>query len=1472
MQAKRKRNTDDRPWIVTISFNLHPMRSVDSLKQGLADLHTVLSGGGGFSADPIVLHSASSASKAVDDLIARATARPRGRGGSPPRSSREAAEKLEELLSWADAEGGTKMNAALASSIIDGVASRLASEHYQHLQQFTSTAKGALYESRPAVAAAEPQTKQRQPRRRAGGDVSQKSSGEPRAPPTAAESRRALLASRGTIRGPRAEGVRHFMTGTPFFDIAAQLEIEVSGLRKRRSDSEARNSRARYSAECRKRTAERCMDRQGKQLMRALLMRWKKKVWVERHRSKVWSSFFNTSGPTRGKIVTEWRALAIERRVAKAEVFASRTRHHAEQLRAQMDDAKEELAEEDELMATLAKEKKQLEARLLVAQRKAEAQEVEATIEVAQSTARALLHAGTYILTSAEALLADVESTVDARKLAAVFWIEREADAAAEAELEEDRQISIRSKEVKKTVLAVLAEEAREDKVFEKEHQAELKRATKSARLNAAKERNFRLAEAAAAKAAEAGSSSEADTASSPHAEVPSLETFENEAIEDAMTLVKMQHVGSKKKREKRRREKAEGVLVEAMVQSATTELSILARAEERDACVSDADERIALREIHELSADDVVLRWVAHALRRTIFRGFRVRRTCCNLRDDLRDGCIYVMMMKHIIWQYAGTHCIPGEEKMTQQLAEAVELDVAKRTKAGELSRTTDPVKKRRMSLTLLKQQAVMHAPPSRIAARKRKARARPAMGSWDPTGGDAADTAKAVEAEKKKAEAVAAKKVEHASTFAHVASFDNYEVTKIDHEMNPKVRLDFVMDVASCLRPSAAAFCTAEHVMAAASSFPNAALMTRLMLTHHGLEMRGRSEVVAARARLTKAALGWQQVAARLVELAEFNTWGVDTGGTGSSTKEDRAKTERLRIRRLSLDALKGAKVKGAAWAEPKSNSKLWLASNSEAVFAQTLERTKRAARSLTRATNDVVALLPMAAKGRAHWRGVELKLNQFLWQVFDVRVRQCEEAPPGTEIDPLEDHAEWRCMDRRFEKKFKQFTTVNIDRLRELLDEARLRDVVEPAKRAALVEAKPRVLSDAEIAALVSGNHHALPVNQYELANTHEALESSLRKNFFLLSSVFEHYAAGADDGQQASTGGGSGSPRNGASSPTGGRSASPPRGGGDAGESEDVGSAMKIGAGEFFVFIRDCRMLSGAAAENTTKYGGVDGVAVALEKEECDAVFNRAMLGEIADAQAHHAASLASFESGAANSSSQSKQQLSAEVKKKKEEKGVGALDEADDEAAGEEGGGDSGEGEKDGDENKEEEEEEEEDEEIARHLAGDEEADEEDIVTEREVDPPAFVEALIHVALRKLLGPQVPHVERLDELIAGWIEPNALQANLDTFRAEVALDAVQRVLLENDASLKFFFKSHCQIEAVAAGMPMEEPSMVKKGWLKALAELKLVTRKSDVPNNLPEERAKNIFSACQMEEENEFSTATGGGDDAMIFME
>ena len=1033
------------------------------LKVGLENLATAESGQA-LLADASVLTSASATATRVDALVRQATRRPPrvGRAMTPAPndfsglSQAQADAAVESLLQWSagqvDAGSVGKVHSALAASVLDSVAERLANEHYTHLQTFKSHANAAMYQRRslspdsPAVDA-NPRggsSSGRSPRRRAAPSTE--------LAPNALETKRELLASRGTARAPRAEGVRSFMAHSPFFDIVARLERELEQLHERRSDSEARENRERYSAECKRRTVTRYIDRQVTHLVRTLFRRWRRRIQSGRHRRAVWKSFF-TPHATRRDVLAEWRAVAIERRVLNAEKFAARTQHHCDVLEEKMECAAMDLVAENSEVARLKAEKAQLETRLRAAIRKAEQQEVEATIAVAQSSARSLLHGGSFVLDAAEQLLDEVEAAVDTRKLAAVFWIEREREANADHDLAEDKRIALASQAGKAARLAQIAERDGAEKALEKERAAEQKKAAKAARVSAA--RACDAATAAAAERAAAGGDA---------AEVPPLTVFEREALSRAAAGVDGAFDERVALLKRTWRAEGEAKTLESILTTAHTEAEVLADAIAQDARAHLEDERAALRAIHDLAADDLLLRWIAHALRRTIFRGAAVRRHCDNLKTDLRDGCIYVVLLKHIMRTYSDApKGSAARTKLTRVAAAAGRAELRERADAVEAlhqrnirshaehsaggagvhqsggggSNVVKPYGYRRDS-SMLQHAARIQRQLDRgkepALKRQKKSTSKSAGSREEDDGGSLALTVQA-----------------------------------IDREQNPKRRIEFVLDAAAELRPSAAAFITAVHMQSAASSFPNAAFLARLMLTHPCLELRRRPDVVAVRRELSDAAAEWRDAASLLKELAGYSRWGIveDDEGGGSrgapggpvaftdsprgvtpheggliprdadgSPRTSRDGTPRGGTPRggtphdsgrispnQSAFSIAHQATAGVSRSSTPMHKPLWLAHDSEADFEEKLVRVEKAAMTLADAAKRVVTLLPDAARGRAHWRGVELKMKQFLWRVFDVRLRQRDEAPHGVNIDPIEDHAEWRCMDRRFEEKFAQ-----------------------------------------------------------------------------------------------------------------------------------------------------------------------------------------------------------------------------------------------------------------------------------------------------------------------------------------------------------------------------------------------------------------------------------------------------------------
>ncbi len=99
-----------------------------------------------------------------------------------------------------------------------------------------------------------------------------------------------------------------------------------------------------------------------------------------------------------------------------------------------------------------------------------------------------------------------------------------------------------------------------------------------------------------------------------------------------------------------------------------------------------------------------------------------------------------------------------------------------------------------------------------------------------------------------------------------------------------------------------------------------------------------------------------------------------------------------------------------------------------------------------------------------------------------------------------------------------------------------------------------------------------------------------------------------------------------------------------------------------------------------------------------------------------------------------------------------------------------------------------------------------------------------------------------------------------------------MDEVQKVYKEFKPEIMAIFMHYAIEEPPSPGCPPSEPSMDGPIWLRMMKDAKLVTRKSDVPNDLPELAAREIFMNVQMEEEEDGGGDVGGGADEMIYME
>ena len=116
-----------------------------------------------------------------------------------------------------------------------------------------------------------------------------------------------------------------------------------------------------------------------------------------------------------------------------------------------------------------------------------------------------------------------------------------------------------------------------------------------------------------------------------------------------------------------------------------------------------------------------------------------------------------------------------------------------------------------------------------------------------------------------------------------------------------------------------------------------------------------------------------------------------------------------------------------------------------------------------------------------------------------------------------------------------------------------------------------------------------------------------------------------------------------------------------------------------------------------------------------------------------------------------------------------------------------------------------------------------------------------------------------------------LSPFLLQQT-ETFRGELSMDEVQKIYKLYKPQLITIFMYYAVEHPAKPGQPPMEPSMDGPKWLQMMKDSKLVTRKSDVPNDLPELNAREIFNNVQAEEEEDGGGDVGGGADEMIYME
>jgi len=197
-----------------------------------------------------------------------------------------------------------------------------------------------------------------------------------------------------------------------------------------------------------------------------------------------------------------------------------------------------------------------------------------------------------------------------------------------------------------------------------------------------------------------------------------------------------------------------------------------------------------------------------------------------------------------------------------------------------------------------------------------------------------------------------------------------------------------------------------------------------------------------------------------------------------------------------------------------------------NTDEQLDEILASIEQVAIDLAQLREDLKPLQALAQRGEAAWWPLHNRMQQWSWKLFGVKVKQEEEAPPGVDIDLEKGHAPFKLKDRRFEEKFVKFTTLDKDRIRDLVNYTRFFDdykeaeVVKQAQIEELCKEEKRKMDDGEAdlneEEIEVVRSAVIPFTDEELDDCHENMETLFRKHYFDLSRIFKYYAAGGEGG--------------------------------------------------------------------------------------------------------------------------------------------------------------------------------------------------------------------------------------------------------------------------------------------------------------------------------------------------------------------
>ena len=283
------------------------------------------------------------------------------------------------------------------------------------------------------------------------------------------------------------------------------------------------------------------------------------------------------------------------------------------------------------------------------------------------------------------------------------------------------------------------------------------------------------------------------------------------------------------------------------------------------------------------------------------------------------------------------------------------------------------------------------------------------------------------------------------------------------LDSEIDPQVRCDVMLDQCARLDPPAVGFVTRGHILGF-EPFLNAAFVTRLFLTRHGLLVGpSHPQLKEAQEKFDSLEERWQSVAQTASQLTSWDTW--------------------VKMR----------------------------AKNGDGKLTAMLEEMSKLCNEISTFVLSLGPIRDRANRGYQEWEPIYDYMNVFLYRMYSVKMNQEEEATMGTTPDVDKGHAPFQLVDYRHEIKFLKYTQMKRDRIREMI----LMEATHHLRRVAIAAAEEedpeKPLTAEEIEAI-----HAEEMPLKDIEEQIDEMEEVLRVEYSELRLIFEFYAAGGEGG--------------------------------------------------------------------------------------------------------------------------------------------------------------------------------------------------------------------------------------------------------------------------------------------------------------------------------------------------------------------